>query len=104
MAVPTDRPTTGIPDPTEFGDISRLPTGQTLPFVVQRHAARKAGLHRDIRFGKNRMFSWATKKEGLPLPGEMQALFQTPLHAESYMHYQGELPKGMYGADRKAHV
>lgn len=44
------------------------------------------------------MFSWATKKPGLPLPGEMQAMFQTPLHEESYMHYQGNLPKGMYGA------
>lgn len=93
-------PITGIPDPTEFGDISNIPKGQVLPMVIQRHEARKAGLHRDVRFGKDKMFSWATKKQGLPLPGEMQALFQTPLHEESYMHYSGELPRGMYGAGK----
>lgn len=100
MPVPTDRPTMGIPNPTEFGDISGIPLGQVLPFVIQEHNARKAGLHRDVRFGKDQMFSWATKKPGLPLPGEMQALFQTPLHEESYMHFAGDLPPGMYGAGR----
>lgn len=95
-------PITGIPDPAEFGDISSLPKGQVLPMVIQRHEARKAGLHRDVRIGKGQMFSWATKKQGLPMPGELQAIFQTPLHEESYMHYAGELPRGMYGAGKVA--
>jgi hypothetical protein len=92
-------PITGIPDPTEYGDISSLPKGQVLPFVVQEHLARKAGKHYDVRLGSDNMFSWATKK-GLPQPGELQALYQTPLHEESYMHFEGSLPKGMYGAGK----
>jgi hypothetical protein len=46
------------------------------------------------------MFSWATKKPGFPLPGEVQALYQSPLHEEEYMHFSGELPRGMYGAGK----
>lgn len=99
-----DPKVTGIPDPAEYGDISKLPTGQVLPMGIQEHRARRAGLHRDIRIGKDQMFSWATKGKGLPGPGESQAQFQTPLHSEQYgMNFEGKLPKGIYGAGSVKH-
>ena len=85
----------GIPDPTQFGEVTSLPVGQEVPFVVQEHRARRAGKHFDVRFGPDRMFSFATRK-GLPEPGGKVKLFQTPLHEAAYAEYEGPL-KG-YGA------
>lgn len=87
----------GIPDKSVYGDPTDLSMDEILPWVIQEHKARKAGLHKDIRFGKGRMYSFATKKP-MPAPGEKINLYQTPLHRESYMHYQGSIPEGTYGA------
>lgn len=69
----------GLPDPTRFGRTESLAIGRELPWVVQLHDAENSGLHRDVRFGQNDLYSWATKKE-LPNPGGKIMLFQQPLH------------------------
>lgn len=92
-------PILGIPDPAQYGDTASLREGALLPYVVQLHEARRAGRHHDVRLGRDRMFSWATKKD-LPEAGQSPIrLYQTPLHRESYMHFQGEIPEG-YGRGR----
>lgn len=85
----------GLPDPTAYGSLETLRPGQLVPWVIQRHLAERAGPHYDVRFGKDRMHSFATKKE-LPVPGEKRMLFQQPLHEEAYKDFEGEIPAG-YG-------
>lgn len=86
----------GLPDRQRYGDLSQLPAGRLLDFVIQRHQAERAGDHRDVRFGDERgLFSWATRKE-LPGPGERIALFRQPLHSYGYREFEGEIPEG-YG-------
>jgi len=88
----------GIPNIRDVGDLSKIQAGQLLDFVIQRHAARRAGEHYDVRFGDPTMgaFSWATRKE-LPSAGKRIALFRQPLHHHGYMPFQGTL-RGGYGA------
>jgi hypothetical protein len=88
----------GILDPLDYGDISELPRGELVNWVIHEHDARKAGKHYDIRFGKDKLFSFATRKE-LPRPGEKKqiALYPQPLHEGSYAEFEGEIPEG-YGA------
>lgn len=88
----------GIPDRGEYGDLSQLKAKQLLDWIVQRHAARRAGLHYDVRFGdKDKgLYSWAVRK-GLPKPGQKHLAIQQPLHAHGYQGFEGEIPSG-YGA------
>ena len=90
----------GLPDPKRFGRTEEIPRGQLLQYVVQEHAARRAGRHYDVRFGRpgdvGPLYSWATKKE-LPGPGEKRMLYQQALHRGSYARFEGELRQG-YGA------
>lgn len=87
---------TGIPDRTNFGDLSKLPPG-LVDFVIQLHAAQRAGEHRDVRLGtpQTGLYSWATKHE-LPEPGARRALYQQPVHQHGYKDFQGTLTG--YGA------
>ena len=87
----------GLPNPHRFGKTEHLPKHEPLAFVRQFHKAHKAGPHYDIRLGKDKMYSWATKKE-LPKPGgKPTMLFQQPLHTKEYNEFQGTIPSG-YGA------
>lgn len=90
----------GIPDREEYGDPASIPTHQLLRLIRQKHDARRAGTHEDIRLeSPEGYFSWATRK-GLPGYGEdKRMLFQQPLHNESGATYEGEIPSG-YGAGR----
>jgi len=88
----------GITDPKDLGEATMLQPGALVPWVVQRHIARRAGPHHDIRLGKDKMLSFATKKD-LPKPGEKITVFQQPLHSEAYSKFQGRIPLG-YGAGR----
>ena len=86
----------GISNRNEMGSPEMLEQGSMVPYVVQEHLARHSGRHFDIRAGKDKMLSWATKKE-LPKPGGKSiALFPQPLHDESYSRFQGTI-KGGYG-------
>lgn len=90
----------GLPDPTRYGDLSKVAPGQLLDWIVQRHQARRAGEHFDVRMGTpdTGLFSWAVRK-GLPQPGGKHLAVRQPLHEHGYRDFEGEIPSG-YGAGR----
>jgi DNA ligase D-like protein (predicted 3'-phosphoesterase) len=89
----------GLPSRSDLGPLDQLQAGQLLDYVVQRHAAQRAGLHHDIRFGNKDLglFSWAAPK-GVPAPGQKHLALQQPVHRHEYRDFQGEIPAGSYGA------
>jgi len=88
----------GLPDPAQYGDLSKVAPGQLLDWIVQRHRARRAGEHYDVRMGSPEMglFSWAVRK-GMPQPGQKHLAIRQPLHEHGYKSFEGEIPSG-YGA------
>jgi bifunctional non-homologous end joining protein LigD len=80
--------------PEPFGGKSR---GKAPIFVVQRHDARR--LHYDFRLERDGvLLSWAVPK-GVPLePGEQHLAVHVEDHPLEYATFEGEVPKGNYGA------
>jgi bifunctional non-homologous end joining protein LigD len=73
-------------------------TGTKKPlFVIQRHDARR--LHYDLRLERDgALASWAVPK-GLPLrSGERHLAVHVEDHPLDYASFEGEIPKGEYGA------
>ena len=70
---------------------------RSLRFVVQRHQART--LHFDFRLEHEGVFkSWAVPK-GIPEEiGVRRLAIQTADHALEFGEFEGEIPKGEYGA------
>lgn len=88
----------GISDRENYGDLSKLPVGLLLEYVVQRHKARRAGKHDDLRIGnEDGLHSWAIPK-GMPKPGEKVLAVHQPIHDYSYRDFEGDIPENEYGA------
>jgi bifunctional non-homologous end joining protein LigD len=83
----------GTPEP--FGG-TKGTRGQPI-FIVQRHAARR--LHYDFRLERNgALASWAVPK-GIPRePGDRRLAVHVEDHPLEYASFEGEIPKGEYGA------
>ena len=80
--------------PEPFGGRRR---GSKPLFVVQRHAARR--LHYDLRLERDgALASWAVPK-GIPLErGQRHLAVHVEDHPLAYADFEGEIPKGEYGA------
>ena len=80
--------------PEPFGGRTR---GAKPLFVIQRHDARR--LHYDLRLERNgALASWAVPK-GLPFrAGERHLAVHVEDHPLDYGSFEGEIPKGEYGA------
>jgi len=83
--------------PEPFTTARARPADELPIFVVQRHDARR--LHYDFRLERNgALASWAVPK-GVPLePGEQHLAVHVEDHPLDYATFQGEIPKGEYGA------
>jgi bifunctional non-homologous end joining protein LigD len=82
------------PEPFGGGDDER---SRDPIFVVQRHDARR--LHYDFRLERDgALASWAVPK-GVPLePGDQRLAVHVEDHPLDYATFEGEIPKGNYGA------
>ena len=79
------------PGEAEAGDASRA------RFVVHEHHARR--LHWDLRLERDGVLvSWALPRGLPPDPGENRLAVHTEDHPLDYIDFEGEIPKGEYGA------
>lgn len=71
-------------------------------FVIQKHYAEKAGEHLDLRLENDEgaMSSWAIPKHKLPSGKERLLAVKTEDHPVSYNKFEGDIPKGEYGAGK----
>lgn len=94
----------GIPKSRTINPIPEV-KNKAWTLAVQKHEALKAGPHFDFRLvdpKTNQAHSFAVPKMKLPKPGEPMVLaIQQPTHTADYaLHFEGDIPKGTYGAGK----
>jgi bifunctional non-homologous end joining protein LigD len=85
--------------PEPVPDEAVLPHGADDTFVIQEHHARQ--LHWDVRLERGGVLvSWAVPKGLPPEPRTVRMAVHTEDHPMEYATFEGEIPKGEYGAGK----
>ena len=77
------------------------PTSSSPMFVVQKHAAHRAGLHWDFRLEHDGvLWSWAVPKGPSLEPADRRMAIHVEDHPIDYADFEGEIPAGEYGGGK----
>ncbi|AKN16243.1 ATP-dependent DNA ligase [Mycobacterium haemophilum DSM 44634] len=87
------------PEPISSTKPAKPATGQGNTFVIQEHHARR--LHYDFRLERDGVLvSWAVPKNLPDTPSVNHLAVHTEDHPLDYATFEGEIPKGEYGAGK----